>query len=765
MTLGLGVAVMGFGGVHPPTRALLHGLLVVATGLAVAQPDIVLGRSGRVVELGFVWAGATLVMAGGLVPLPGFVLAWVQPGTAAAAPDRWHTLSWSAASTLDAITWMGLIGGAMVLTGVWAASRSRRHPLDPIALAATVVVVGTALFHATVGLTTLYGFVDTWVRPPNRFFAPFLNDNHLASLLLLSWPLLVDGTVDAAAPPMRRLATLGLGLASVTLFVWTGSLGALVVALGVALVVGALRRLVPWAAVVGLGILAVVGLVAFDPLSEHGRTDLWRATLALWLDHPIFGSGAGTYRQAINAYRTDLDYVTWDHAHNDWLEWVAETGVVGLVGLGALAWWLWRQPKPRHPERARWMWLGVSGVALHALVEFPLHIPGIAMVAAALFAFFHVGNRSRLPTDAGRVRGALIGVGGVQLLMAGWTARTALEEPAVRQVLAHSHEAGAASRRLSAVAPWRPEIGLYQAWSFEAANQTEAALGEAQNVIDAHPENPVAQRLAAQVLARTGAAAQAWEVISRSVERDPTDWRQWMTRAVIAEVHRPAEVAEAWLDAIRRGAPSHYIRRAWARLPEGLAWVDAVANRPARLSRGMGYALAELDPEAAIVAFEQARVADGYVDPGQIRLLVELQRLPEAELQLRLALAARPHDGRLAKLRATLRERQGRFREASSAWIEVAKTEPVHQLDAIRARKRADGPTAALALVEKLSLELSTRGLHPTSRLEHARLLLEVERPEACVVQIRRSSLLTHPQFEASARQLLRRCNDAATAL
>ena len=741
---------------------MIHGLLAAGLGLCVWQHDRQLQDAGRVVQLmGVVglFAGA---MGVGLFPVPGAVLRWLQPGTAAAAPERWHTLSWSAPDSLDALTLAGIAAGALVVAGVWGASQPRHRTVERAVTIGTLIVAGTAVLHATTGATSLFGIVETWIRPPDRFFAPFLNENHLASILLLSWPLWLDQLLDPEAGGHRRtVAGCFVGVVS-GLFAWTGSLGAAAAAIAVAVVIAVFRgwlpRLVAFAGALLSG-ACVAGMVVLDPLSAHGRTDLWLASLSLWADHPWFGSGAGTFGQAIDAYRTDSEFIVWHHAHNDVLQWLAETGLVGAVVLGLMVRWWITVPASHSPERDRWMVLGGLAVLLHALVEFPLHVPGILFATCSLLAVHHVAFRAPMSVDPWRLRLGLGVLMGLQLGMGAWQVRTAIEEPAVRAVLARSGEAGRAVRQLSTVAPWRPEIALYEAWSLQSAGRQAEAIERARQVAQGHPADPVAQRLAAELLVREGALNEARAIIERTVTRDPSDWRGWLTRAEVVEGHEPSARAEAWMDAIRRGAPVHLLRRAWADLPVGLAWVEAVEGRPPRFSRAMGHVLASLDPDAALVAFDQARVADGVVDPAQIRLLVELDRLPEADLLLQRGRADRPEDPRLLRLQAELRARQGRDADAARSWLALAEEDSSAQLSTLRAVRQAQGLDSALALAEMWLLEGGSRSLDPRARLEHARLLLAAERPEACTDRIRRSGLLADEQFGDEARRILARCS------
>lgn len=85
-----------------------------------------------------------------------------------------------------------------------------------------------------------------------------------------------------------------------------------------------------------------------------GRTDLWKAAVAVWRDHPLGGTGIGNFTAVSPSYALQLgtleapDFVTVDPLppHNLILEALAETGAVGLVlllaALGASLWATWQ---------------------------------------------------------------------------------------------------------------------------------------------------------------------------------------------------------------------------------------------------------------------------------------------------------------------------------------------------------------------------------------------------------------------------------------
>lgn len=126
---------------------------------------------------------------------------------------------------------------------------------------------------------------------------------------------------------------------------------------------------------IGRSLLALQGTdEAFDTAAA-GRLDIWRASWAMFVDHPINGVGARGFREAYADYAGSDDFFrTWgvnaSHAHQIVLEVLTETGVLGLLawllGLG-LAVRAWRRASPSARERAR-----APGLALLAMC-FPLN--------------------------------------------------------------------------------------------------------------------------------------------------------------------------------------------------------------------------------------------------------------------------------------------------------------------------------------------------------------------------------------------------------
>ncbi len=123
----------------------------------------------------------------------------------------------------------------------------------------------------------------------------------------------------------------------------------------------------------------------------------WQAAISMAQDHPFFGVGLGNYASVYDDYRL----VNWEeplgHAHNLYLNFLAETGAVGLAAY--LAFWIvilrvtWRTRS--HPDRTAraiavglfgcWTYIGVHSVFDNLFVNnLFLHIGVLLAVLAIL---------------------------------------------------------------------------------------------------------------------------------------------------------------------------------------------------------------------------------------------------------------------------------------------------------------------------------------------------------------------------------------------
>jgi len=144
---------------------------------------------------------------------------------------------------------------------------------------------------------------------------------------------------------------------------------------------------------VWIGVGSTIQRFALDDLLHEDRPLYWANTAGIVADFPLFGTGLGTFASAYNAYeKRGGSEMRLTHAHNDYLEYLAELGVVGaalLIGVvlyvAVRAFLAWRK---RRNAEARGLALGglvsLAGIGVHAVTDFNLHIPANMVLFTAV---------------------------------------------------------------------------------------------------------------------------------------------------------------------------------------------------------------------------------------------------------------------------------------------------------------------------------------------------------------------------------------------
>ncbi len=256
----------------------------------------------------------------------------------------------------------------------------------------------------------------------NEATGTFVNRNHFASYLAMAMPLtlaLLTNPISGARFPgwrqrllrlldgrvlLRALLLAALGCIWIGVVLSYSRAGLAVAVIGTAIAGFGLwgRRLLFWLLVGSLAIPTVFLLyqdvrapgarlsdLAVDARSDRGRLPVWRETTRIAIDHWAIGTGFGSFDAAFPLYRPASIHVRWNHAHNDWLQAAAEGGWLTPILLLAIGVPVFRRRAGRSSSRlARAIRLGalagLLAVALHSLVDFPLKIPAIAVLAAIL---------------------------------------------------------------------------------------------------------------------------------------------------------------------------------------------------------------------------------------------------------------------------------------------------------------------------------------------------------------------------------------------
>src|SRR6267378_5907564 len=238
-------------------------------------------------------------------------------------------------------------------------------------------------------------------------FGPYVNRNHFAGFVELILPLalvpLVLGRVRRERWPVVGLFAV---VPIVALFLSISRGG--IVSFGVELAVVALvliqrrtmgKQLFAGAAVLLLALLMVSWLgveqilqrfSSFQSLEATAgkRASMRRDTWQIFLHHPFTGTGLGTLQIVYPLYESLYDGKIVNHSHNDYLEALAETGILGGF---CCAWFLGvlfseslkRLGQLNNSFAGALQLSGLvacSGFLVHSLVDFNLHIPSNALL-------------------------------------------------------------------------------------------------------------------------------------------------------------------------------------------------------------------------------------------------------------------------------------------------------------------------------------------------------------------------------------------------
>jgi O-antigen ligase len=155
--------------------------------------------------------------------------------------------------------------------------------------------------------------------------------------------------------------------------------------------------------------LAEIRDIPGELAATGGRGAVYKATFKMFFDHWLYGTGAGTFSMTYPYYSTErMDWFR-RYAHNDWLQYLAELGTVGTALLAALGIGVLRAQLKVRNTTGTFDWLGAAltiglgGVALHALVDFPMHIPSIAVLVVAFAGLLTIPGVRRHHENHGTV--------------------------------------------------------------------------------------------------------------------------------------------------------------------------------------------------------------------------------------------------------------------------------------------------------------------------------------------------------------------------
>jgi O-antigen ligase len=414
------------------TWPVLPGLIAAAGLFLLSRARVGADAATRSIDVIVIAALAYIGLQ--MAPLPEAVIRAISPGTptlqdayALEPLGPWRPLSIHLAATRAGFALA--LAAALVF---WAAreafshggSRAAARLLAWIGFACALVSLAQ---RATAPRTVLW----KWTVPDPRAvpFGPFVDRNQLATWLVLAMCLVAgylamhvrahmtdrlrngSHAVLVALSDGGSLAALGcLGAMLVTLVATLSRSG--LVALVAAVVVGTSlgrreRGRGLWvgvgAAAVLLGVAAwlnleglvqrIVSTLAPPDPSAVSRLTIWRDTLNIVRAFPLFGTGQGTFADAMFVYQQTARQVLFNHAHDEYLQLLTEGGAVllvlvltGLVLLARAARRRLATDEGSHRFVRIGACAGLVAVAVQSIWETGLRAPANLVLAAILAA-------------------------------------------------------------------------------------------------------------------------------------------------------------------------------------------------------------------------------------------------------------------------------------------------------------------------------------------------------------------------------------------
>jgi len=284
-------------------------------------------------------------------------------------------------------------------------------------------------------------------------FGPFISSNQFANALCLTMPIAIAWAAAQASRFLHPGITAALTAAAMAGSIWAaggmadsraGSASLVFAGLVLAaLSVSSARwqRFFCFCAVTAGMILLIFAVSLYGPLSlpvawlpetlqpsaermfADPRVTAAQVAFRMFAASPLLGTGLGTYGDLYQRF-TNHGHVLY-FAHNDYAQFLAETGLVGAMIAAAGIWIMasrffvfFRMPAATDRLRDAGAWAALAGLAAHSAFDWNMHVPANAFLAAVVAGVAYGTVTGRSDTSGARPAG-VVGRQGPTILFVG----------------------------------------------------------------------------------------------------------------------------------------------------------------------------------------------------------------------------------------------------------------------------------------------------------------------------------------------------------
>jgi O-antigen ligase len=376
-----------------------------------------------------------------LLPLPGAILRMVSPTSLqlyekfGGATAALHSISINRYATRqELLLLLSYLSVFFVIIGHYRSKDQLRSLVKAVFYMGCFLVL-FALVQKVTWNDRLFWFypVEEYLRSGKGIWGPYINRNHFAGYLEMIIPLglgLLIYTAPGrrsssnamqsnrfarflASPDFATFTTYSLFVLVMTAALFAtlsrGGIAASVVSFIFFVWISRKRRSLRSRSLLlvlmALVITAVVIFAAWDRIENRfddggyfDRATVWKDSLGIMRDYPLMGSGLGAFESTYLRYQSRSNRVLFDHAHNDYVEVVTDTGAVGTMLIGgallllfAALYRRWRTKRSTYAQC-----IGAGGLsatvalAVHSCTDFNLHIPANALLFTVVVAITYV---------------------------------------------------------------------------------------------------------------------------------------------------------------------------------------------------------------------------------------------------------------------------------------------------------------------------------------------------------------------------------------